>query len=406
MNKWIHKGYYALFALLPWSLECTFGSWKMHLPSEPLIALLGLGLVWTVLKEPERLRSALAGNQFLWASAAWIVWMAVCAGCSSMPVVSWKYWIVETGHWWVFAVGLSLFPAFWQRAFLLFVVSMAGVVVYTLVHHSLYHFRPDQSMLAPMPFFPDHTMYGAMIAMVIFKPAKLFRQYRCSPAFDLLLLTGLLFSFSEGAWGSLIGAGVVGLLFYFRKKWRLFLWVVLLFCLTAIFFRTTIIEKTTDIVSENVSLRERLNRYACAFRMAHDRPWTGFGPVTYQYQYLPYQRPEEMTRISVKEPVRERSPHTYGRGGGAHSEYMQALSEAGWPGLILFVVMAAAAFRGGTGQYFRSKNREYQIMVLLLMLALLTFFLHGLLNNLLHDGRIAALVWGMMAVGGRGKELQ
>ena len=35
------------------------------------------------------------------------------------------------------------------------------------------------------------------------------------------------------------------------------------------------------------------------------------------------------------------------------------------------------------------------------MLSLLTFYTHGLLNNILHDGRVAALVWGMAAAGGR-----
>jgi Cu/Ag efflux protein CusF len=31
-------------------------------------------------------------------------------------------------------------------------------------------------------------------------------------------------------------------------------------------------------------------------------------------------------------------------------------------------------------------------------LALLTFFLHTMVNDFLHDGRIAALVWGSMAM--------
>jgi hypothetical protein len=34
----------------------------------------------------------------------------------------------------------------------------------------------------------------------------------------------------------------------------------------------------------------------------------------------------------------------------------------------------------------------------LLALGLLTFFAHGAVNNFLHDGRMAALVWGSVAV--------
>lgn len=399
MNKWIQGGYCALFALLPWSLECSLGSWRINLPSEPLIGLLGLGLGWVVLTNPERLRQAFSGNRFLLASAAWIGWMAVCATCSSMPLVSWKYWVVETGHWWVFAAGVALFPAVWQKAFPFFAVSTAGVVVYSLAHHAMYHFRADQAILAPMPFFPEHTMYGAVIAMVIFKPGRLFKPYRPWLLFDLLLLSGLFFSFSRGAWGSVIVAVAVGLFLHFREKRRLILAFGLLFCLTAVFFRAAI----ADFASKDVSLQERGNRYSCAFRMAQDRPWLGFGPGTYQFQYLPYQQPEEMTRISVTGAMTTRIP---GRGGGAHSEYLQALSETGLPGLLLFLIMVATAFRGVASRYARSNSPEDQIIMLLLILALLAYFLHGLINNLLHDGRVAALVWGMMAVGSSGGSKQ
>jgi len=399
MEKWIRNGYCALFALLPWSLEYSFGSWKVSLPEEPLIAALGVCLGWIALKDPKRLGQEVGGSPFLLAGLAWIVWLAVSASLSSMRVVSWKYWVVETAHWWVFAAGFSLFPAFWRKAFFFFAVSMAGEVVYTLVHHSFYHFRADQSLLAPMPFFPDHTMYGAVVAMVVFQPVRFGRWP--APVFLLLMLTGLFFSFSQGAWLSVLVAAAGGFAIRFRAQWRAFLPAACVLALAGIFLRETICEKTRDFLSHDVSFRERLNRYACAFRMARDRPWTGFGPGTYQFQYLPYQHPEEMTRISIKAPLTGRSPDTYGRGGGAHSEYLQALSEAGWPGLILFVLVGAVVFRTLARNYFRAKNSDYQLFILLLMLSLLTFYTHGLLNNILHDGRIAALVWGMMAVGSR-----
>ena len=399
MEKWMRNGYCVLFALLPWSFEYSFGSWKMSLPEEPLIAALGLGLGWIALKDPKRLGPAIGGSPFLLAGLAWIIWLAVSASLSSMPVVSWKYWVVEAAHWWVFAAGFSLFPAFWRQAFSFFSVSMAGLVVYALVHHSFYHFRADQSLLAPMPFFPDHTMYGAVVAMVVFQPVR-FDKWP-GPVFLFLMLTGLFFSFSQGAWLSVLVAAAAGLAIRFRAQWRILLPAACALALAGIFFRETICEKTRDFLSRDVSFRERLNRYACAFRMARDRPWTGFGPGTYQFQYLPYQRPDEMTRISMTVPLAARSPDTYGRGGGAHSEYLQALSEAGWPGLILFVLMGAVVFRTLARNYFRAKNNDYQLFILLLMLSLLTFYTHGLLNNILHDGRVAALVWGMAAAGGR-----
>ncbi|MBP6827586.1 MAG: O-antigen ligase family protein [Saprospiraceae bacterium] len=396
--KWIQRGYAALFALLPWSSECSFGSWKLDVPGEPLTALLGLALGWVVLKKPSLLRSAFSGHLLLKISAVWIGWLAFCISTSSIPVVSFKYWVVETGHWWVFAVGMAVFPGLFRKVLPFFAVSMAGMAVYTLIRHAGLHFRVDQAMLAPMPFFPENNMYAAVLAMTIFSCLP-FRHSVSGPVrfvFGLLLPTGLFFSFSRTAWASVVVATGICLLLRRKMPRSFFIAGAILLCLGGLFFRKTI----CTALLHDVSLQERLNRYSCALRMAYDRPWVGFGPGTYQFQYFPYQRPEEMTRISVTEPVKEHSVHTLGRGGGAHSEYFQALTETGLPGLILFLALLAAVMWKGLRFGLWGMSKDHREFVFLLTLALLTFFLHGFLNNFLHDGRVAALFWGAaVAVG-------
>ena len=393
----MRRGYLALFAVLPWSLECSFGTWKMNLPSEPLIAVLGIGLGWHVLKNPGVIRAIFSNNFLLKISAAWIGWLAISTCFSTMPLVSWKYWVVEAGHWWVFCVGISLFPKWWPQVFRGFIFSLAGVVIYTLIHHSFYHFRADQALLAPMPFFPENTLYAAVVAMVV-TAAQFSTKSVQFPNFKtaqvLLLWVGLLFSFCRAAWFSGLLAGGLFLLICFRKKWRLFALAGVLLFIAGFLLRGQILDRMTKEIEKDVSTLERLNRYACAFRMAHDRPWMGFGPGTFQFQYLPYQRPEEMTRISMTEP----NPATYGRGGGAHSEYFQALAEGGWPGLGLWISLTVMVLGTGFNSFFREKTTEHQWFALALTLSLLTFFLHGFVNNMLHDGRVAALVWGMVGV--------
>lgn len=409
------RGYCVLFALLPWSLECSFGAWKMNLPSEPIIAVLGIGLFGLVWKNPGIIREAFFNNFILKISFVWIGWLAVSACFSTMPTVSWKYWVVEAGHWWVFAVGMAVAPGLWQRAFRVFAFSMAGVVVYTLTHHAFYHFRADQALLAPMPFFPENTLYAAVLVMVVFgfagtlgaipspgpplvkkgeaahsvMPSRIRLQLT-----DMLLLplfvTGLFFSFCRAAWISVVVAGITGFFLIFRGKWRWRVLAGVLLFAVGIAFGGQML----DGMKKDVSMLERLNRFACAFRMARERPLTGFGPGTFQFQYLPFQKPEEMTRISATAPVTERSPRTYGRGGGAHSEYFQALAEAGWPGLLLWLTFIVAVLWAGFRNVFSEKNEVYPWFALALTLSLLTFFLHGLVNNMLHDGRAGALVWG------------
>lgn len=396
LSKWIARGYLILFALLPWSLECSFGAWKMALPSELLIAMLGVGLLWLVLKNPGVIGAVFSNHFLLKTSLVWMGWLAISACFSTMPLVSWKYWIVEAGHWWVFAVGLSMFPSVWPQAIRLFAFSMAGVAVYTLLHHSFYDFRADQALLAPMPFFPENTLYAAVLAMLLLLVQGGAEQQKSrKTGLTLVFLAALVFSFCRAAWLSVLVAGFVGSLLIFRKKWRLLAFSGFLLLACGFVCREWIFEK----IKSDVSSLERLNRYAAALRMAQEKPLTGFGPGTFQFQYIPFQRPEEMTRISAREPVLERSPLTYGRGGGAHSEFFQALAEAGWPGLLLWTVLIIAVLNKGFKLVFFEKTTRNQRIALALALSLLTFFIHSFANNMLHDGRIAALFWGtLMAV--------
>jgi len=394
---WLARTYVFLFALLPWSVEISFGSWRLTVPAEPLAALAGVGLFAHLLRQKRWPLTGIAGL-----ATAWVGWQAVAAAGSSMPVVSGKYWVVEAGQWWVFFGGLWLWPALWPRLIRVFTWSMAGVVLYTLAHHGIYHFRADQSLLAPMPFFDDHNIYGAVLAMLVWMAAVLpatrppagegpYRVVLRNPALStLLFLVAIVLSTSRATGLSLFVTGMTGVaLKYPRNRY----WLGLAFFLAVgagYGFREAIAAR----LAADVSVQERLNRYSCALRMAADRPWMGFGPGTFPFQYLPYQRTGETTRISIYAPLTHRGPDNYGRGGGAHSEYLQALAELGWPGFLLFLTLAL----GSTGIGIARYRQTGRVAWLLLALGLATFFLHGLANNFLHDARVAALVWGGIAM--------
>jgi hypothetical protein len=346
-----------------------------------------------------------------------------------MPLVSWKYSLVEAGHWWVFFMGLYCWPDMWPRLLRLFIWSMLGLVAYTLGHHAFYGFRTDQALLAPMPFFADHTVYSAVLVLVLLcqnppKPSltKMVHHFSNFKLKNLLstgstlfksnlkfekknlkritalggfasigvCLLALYLAGSRAAWLSLLLSCLFGLMLYFQKYWRW--WVLLggIAFFAGIFFQ----EKLTARFAADVSAQERLNRYSCAWRMAADRPGAGFGPGTFQFQYLPYQKKDALTRISISEPITERGPANYGRGGGAHSEYLQALAELGWPGCLLWLLLVLFSLRQGIRSYWQTREVKW----LLLSLALFSFFLHALVNNFLHDARMAALVWGIVAL--------
>jgi O-antigen ligase len=389
---WLFRIYQLLFLFLPWSVEADFGAWKLTVPAEPLIALAGIGLAVAVVRH----RNLPTPGTLVWLAGSWVGWQVFVALFSSMPLVSWKYVVVEAGQWWVFFAGIFCFPTMWPRLLRVLSWSMLGVVAYTVGHHALHHFRADQALLAPMPFFSDHTLYSAILVLVLFSAG--FCPSQKSPFYSaralLLLPAGvfliaLLLAGSRAAWLSLLLAGLFGLVLYFRRYWRWWLLAGGMALCAGLFFQKKIQSGWTP----DVSTQERLNRYACALRMAADRPWTGYGPGTFQFQYLPYQQPEEMTRISLQAPVEKRGPDNYGRGGGAHSEYLQALAETGWPGLALWLALVILSLWRGIRRFLQTGQTTW----LLVTLALFSFFLHGLVNNFLHDARVAALVWGGIA---------
>lgn len=250
LSSWLQRSYTALFFLLPWSVEVLPWGFGIQVPTEPLMlvcTLLLLGYLvgnqankqaivqhfWAVLLSPKNITARLWHHP-LALSFLWLIWMGIAAIFSSMPLVSWKYWAVEATHWWVFAFGMALVPGLWRKVLPCLGLSMALFVGYALAHHSQYHFRDDQAMLSPMPFFPEHTLYAAVLALLLPWSTVMAHRFGANQAplagrknwiavygpSSLLVpiyLIGLWFAGCRAAWLSVAAAsGVLLCLFCFR----------------------------------------------------------------------------------------------------------------------------------------------------------------------------------------------
>jgi O-antigen ligase len=122
--------------------------------------------------------------------------------------------------------------------------------------------------------------------------------------------------------------------------------------------------------------------------MWKDRPFFGFGPGTYQFEYGRYQRSYEKTRISTD----------FGTRGSAHSEYLGPLSESGVFGLLSILLVIGTTFYTGIRVYLHSKKRSIRIFALAVLTGLSSYYLHGVLNNFLDTDKISALFWGFTAM--------
>lgn len=421
------KIYLLLALLIPLSISIPWGRLQINVPAEPLIAILALFLLFQV-KVRHLFCQPFIKHPVTVVFLVYFGWMFITTWTSSLPIVSAKFLLVSVAHWWVFylgfySVGLTSRLTIWNRWY-----SYGLVPVFLLiwVNFAHYDFNPSAAVILAQPFYDDHTIISAAIALLLPVIGLGLWLNKEQPKFErlgvgigsILMVGAMLIMFSRAAWLSL---GLASVLVMTLKIWKISFWRVMALCsaLGGIFMvvllsaprpartpeeiinKEKISNKIKSIMlwRHDVSTLERLNRYKCAWRMFLDRPWVGFGPGTYPDQYLNYQRPEDMTRLSVTSPTGpDGQPHPQGRGGSTHSEYLQHLSEMGLPGVILWLGVVLTSLFTGYRAYFKSKTPAEQWVVIALLFALISYFIHLCFNNWLHSEKVDALFLPIIAV--------
>ena len=141
-------------------------------------------------------------------------------------------------------------------------------------------------------------------------------------------------------------------------------------------------------VSSDASNLERLNRWKSAWGMFSDRPVFGYGPGTYAFEYAPYQQSKDKTIISTNA----------GDGGNAHSEYLGPLSEQGALGTVFMLGFIFVVCRAAVRVYKSNLTKESRMIGLTAFMGLITYYLHGILNNFLDTDKASALFWGFSVI--------
>lgn len=393
------------------------GGIGLSIPTEPIIFLVFVGMLFKLLKGEAFDRKILTNGLTL-VILADLAWMLITVTTSTMPLVSFKYFLARSWFVLVFYLGLTqLFKKFGAIRIFIWCITISTtiLVMYTLMVHAQYSFTRTYSYTAMRPFLPDHGMYGA--AITFFIPTLLvfglwgrsmgltaFGRLLSWTMFVIIVL-GVIFSFTRASWLSLaVSFGVMALLIL-RFRFRTLLVTAGVGIVLFFSFQNTVLNELSrnkqdsddDIeahlesfsnVSTDPSNLERLNRWSCAYRMFLDKPVFGFGPGTYTYQYAPYQISSEMSIISTNA----------GDQGNVHSEYLRPLSEEGAIGGILFLLMVLVATAKGFKIYYYSHNGASKFMALAALLGLLTYFAHAFLNNYSDFDKIAVPMWSMMAI--------
>ncbi len=387
----------------------------MYLPTEPLLLGLLILFILKLISERKYDRKILTHPVSL-AIYINLIWILVTSLTSTIPVVSFKFLLSRI--W--FVVGLYFIAAKmfsdrknFERYIWLYVISLSLVVLYTTYRHLGYGlWNKDVANFVSGPFYKDHTSYGAALAMYIpfltmftFSRLKLPRERFVSLIFLGILLIGFILSYTRAAWLSMVIAVGVFLIIKMKIRFRSLLIAVTSIVVLFLMFQNRIFMKLEENsqqssanlashissmsnISSDASNLERINRWSCAIRMFEDKPIFGFGPGTYMFKYAPYQLNKDRTIISTNS----------GNGGNSHSEYLGPLSESGVLGLLTFLLIVGTVIYTAIQTYTRLDDRRLKAFVLTSLISLVTYYVHGFLNDFLDTDKLSVPFWGFTAL--------
>jgi putative inorganic carbon (HCO3(-)) transporter len=408
----------ALAFLTPLSIniEEYTESFGLFIPTEPI--LFGL-LMLLILRHVQgrAFEKHIWKHPIIWAVGFYLIWTFMTSVTSTHPTASFKFLLAKL--WFIVPIlfyGPTVFIKRERiRTFIwLLCIGMILAICYTLVVHASYNFGEKEGHWVMWPFFKDHTIYGTAVAFVTPCIFGIYFSKKHDPLIQLILLvmivitlTGLYYSYTRAAWLSVIASLCVLAAIKLKIK---FTWIAggLLVASSVLYFSWDKVqmelgrnkfEHTTEEFGEKLqsatnittdaSNLERLNRWSCAIEMFKERPIFGFGPGTYAFEYARYQQAENLSIISTN----------FGNLGNAHSEYLGPLSEMGILGLIAMLLIVGAIFYKSITLYYKwpAEDREMRTLILAMILALVTYFVHGIINNYLDTDKAAIPIWGFCA---------
>lgn len=411
----IDKLVYFILFFIPFSLTVEFSEFAaLTLPTEPLLFGVMIVFFFKLIFEGG-FDKRITRHPVTLAIIFQLVWMVLTSLTSEMPVVSIKYTIARL--WFVVAfyfVSTQIFQKkknirFWIW---LFTVPLSIVIIYSIIQFFNYNIDKNALYWVMQPFFKDHTIYGAVIAMMLplmfvfafdksYQPKARFT----SLIFFSIILIGIIVSYTRAAWLSVAGAYCIYMIYFFKIHWKLVALGVFVSLGVLGFYKDDIMMKvaqnkqsssknikehlkSVSNIKNDASNLERINRWSAALRMFKDKPVLGFGPGTYRFQYAPYQRSYELTYVSTNA----------GTLGNAHSEILGPLAESGLIGALNYVLIVILTIVTGNRVYKTAKSRQVKFLAIGSLIGLFTYFLHSFLNNFLDQDKASAPFWSLIAI--------
>lgn len=405
--------YIGLIAFIPLSIDITiFGDAKLSGPSEAMLLML-LPVLFLFHDDFRKSIRKISVHPITILLAIDLVIQVVTTLTSSHIDVSMKRLFIKL----LFILGFYLTAASLNNAKKLihvwaaYAIGLLPVMYFTFMNHVHFNFDPKTVFAISKPFYTDHTLYGACLAFIIPVLVLLvfnLKKLNWTPFQKGMIISTLLicvaaeaFALSRAAILSSFVALLYYLLLHLKVRFPAIIMGLLVIVVSVFAMKDTIyatLEKNEAVsndgelsnhfssvtnIQTDASNLERVNRWICAIRMFEDRPWFGFGPGTYQFEYNKYQTVVNKTYISTNAGDR----------GNAHSEYLTYLSENGIFGAIIFLLTVFGAIYYGMQNNELISDPMLKIINLGVLLGLITYFFHGVFNSFIDQSKMSFLYY-------------
>lgn len=410
--------YLLLLLFVPLSVQLRFilpdTPADLFLPTEPMLLVILIIMFFKIFRSRET-DSNLLRNPVASVIILMLLWMFITSVTSLSPIISLK--VLLTRIWFIagfYYLSLHLFKrdGFMEKSIKVLIIGLIPVILYNTVRlGAVGLFNQQAANTTVWPFFNDHTSFGAAIAFMI--PASIYFIAKGEgagnrliwTAISLVLLFGLLLSYSRAAWLSLIISSLFASVLLLRIPWKISATAVAAIVVALLFSWSSLVsflqdnrqDSSADLadhvrsaanITSDASNLERINRWKAALRMISEKPLLGWGPGTYQFNYASYQLNSERTIISTN----------FGNRGNAHSEYIGAAVDSGVPGTLVYLLLLAVSVITGARYCYRYRDRNDRLLMIAMLTGLFTYVIHGFLNNFLDTDKISAPFWISIAI--------
>jgi O-antigen ligase len=397
--------FFLLLFTIPLSTEYQFSTTLgTDIPDEALMWLLTPMIVFMLFRN-RKVLEVLLQHKIMVVILVSLYWTLITVLLSGSPVISLKFLLAKIWYIVPFVIGAVLFLRERKDHLLagnLMLISMLFTVMVILVRHGFEGFSFESVSNVTAPFFRNHVNYGALLVCMIPVAWGLYKAgYKFWLVGLIILLAGLFFSYSRGAWLALGAALIV--VYFIRQnalQWLIGIAVITVIIGAAWFldgnrylryrpnFEKTIYHASFDehmaatYKMQDMSTVERFYRWIAAMKMAKESPVTGSGPNSFYPLYKSYVANDFRTYVSDNP---EKST--------VHNYFLLLLTEQGLPGLILFTVLFIIMLLTAQERYHNSRDKHTRGLMLVIgavlgMIGVLIF-----LSDLIETDKIGSIFY-------------